>query len=116
MNNAMLKEAANDQLVFAKETLTMITSGEIGVTKSIKPLVTATQQIKDAQVFISRIQDTTAPQFEHKIQIEDLFIKLEALINAAIALDEEDDMTLQLDVFNKISDIISKKLKPTILN
>lgn len=120
MNNSELKKAYNE-LTYANQTLSLIANGEISSDKYGKTLETIIRQVTKAQDQILKVNDSNATvantlTFERKMQIESLFIKLEALINAVMSLDEEGEETLQADIFNKISDIISGNLKPTILN
>lgn len=110
MNNHELKKAC-DKLTYAEQTLSMVTSGDI---KTTKPLAVAAREIHDAQALILKVSEDINTY--HKVQIEGLLIKIQALIDAAICLDEEDEEILQLDILNKISDIVSEKLKPTIFN
>lgn len=54
MNNTQLKEAADNQLIFAVKTLSMIANGEIQLMKSIKPIETAISNISDARSFFKK--------------------------------------------------------------
>lgn len=114
MNNAMLKQAVNDHLIFAEKTLTMITSGEIGLTKSIKPIETAIGNILDAQGFLNKISNQST--HDHKLRLESIVMKIDDLTRAAIVLDEKGDSELQLDILDKVREVISKELKPAIFS
>lgn len=113
MNNTQLKEAANNQLIFAVKTLSMIANGEIQLMKSIKPIETAINNISDARSFLKKSNDKA---HEYKIKLESIVMKIDNLTRAAIILDEENDSELQLDLLDKVREIITKELKPAIFS
>ncbi|EMT5672747.1 hypothetical protein ACRZB4_002445 [Morganella morganii] len=113
MNKAMLKKSADDQLVFARQTLSMIANGEIKAEKSIKPIEAAISNISDAQVFLNGLGDQMS---SHRIKLESIVMKIDNLTLAAIVLDDEGDSELQLDLLDKVREVINKELKPAIFS
>lgn len=118
MNNSELKKAY-DGLTYANQTLSLIANGEISSDKYGKTLETIIRQVTKAQDQILKVNDDNASvantlTFERNLEIENYFIKIEALFNAAINLNEEDEEELKIDNLTKMFDVFEHKLKPAI--
>lgn len=116
MNNSELKKAY-DGLTYANQTLSLIANGEISSDKYGKTLETIIRQVTKAQDQILKVNDDNASvantlTFERNLEIENYFIKIEALFNAAINLNEEDEEELKIDNLTKMFDVFEHKLKP----
>lgn len=53
---------------------------------------------------------------ENKLRLESIVMKIDNLTLAAIVLDDEGDSELQLDLLDKVREVINKELKPAIFS